>query len=314
MSITDIKNQNSEGPGTEASSAQNEALLEPEFLKKLDQLNILSRKVFKGRMKGERRSKKKGSSVEFADYRNYIIGDDLRYLDWNAYARLEKLFLKLFMEEEDLDVHFIVDCSKSMSFGKPNKLVYSAKIAAALGYIALSNYDRIIISGVTDRIRNYQPSLRGKNQVFSMFNFLKGLKSEGETNLTSACREFVIRHKRPGVVIILSDFLDPGGFEPALKHFVARQFDCFIMHILDREELDPQTVGDLRLIDSETNTMKEVSITEALLKRYKATAAAFCMEIEDYSLKHGMHYLRTTTDTPFEDLILRYLKKAGFVV
>jgi uncharacterized protein (DUF58 family) len=314
MSTTDINNQKLDSTAPAAQTGQVEALLEPEFLKKLDQLNLLSRKVFKGRMKGERRSKKKGSSVEFADYRNYIIGDDLRYLDWNAYARLEKLFLKLFMEEEDLDVHFIIDCSKSMSFGKPDKLGYSSKIAAALGYIALSNYDRIMISAVTDRIKDYQPSLRGKSQVFSMFNFLKGLKSEGGTNLTAACREFIIRHKRPGVVIILSDFLDPGGYEPALKHFVARQFDCFIMHILDKQELDPQTVGDLRLIDSETETMKEVSITEGLLKRYKATAAAFCAEIENYSLKHGMHYLRTTTDTPFEDLILRYLKKAGFVV
>src|SRR6185312_3801597 len=183
-------------------------LLDPEFLHKLEQLELVSRKIFVGRMKGERKSKRRGSSVEFADHRNYSVGDDLRHIDWNVYGRLEKLFLKLFLEEEDLHVYTLLDTSLSMDFGDPTKLHYGKQVAAALAFIGLVNHDRVIIDTFTTQLENSMPSVRGRSQMWRVVQYLDNLHASGESDLKSAAKAFAIKHAGKGVVVVISDFLD----------------------------------------------------------------------------------------------------------
>src|SRR5271168_4008019 len=157
-------------------AAAAKTLLEPDFLARLEQLELVSRKIFMGRMKGERRSKKKGQSVEFADYRNYVIGDDLRFLDWNLYARLERLFIRLFMEEEDLHFTVLIDNSLSMDFGNPSKLHYAKQVAAALGFIGLVNLDRVVIEAFNNRLAQSMPAVRGRRSLWRLLDFLNKIE------------------------------------------------------------------------------------------------------------------------------------------
>src|SRR5919108_1904491 len=147
-------------------------LLSPEFLHRLEQLELVSRKIFLGRMKGERLSKRKGQSVEFADYRNYVIGDDLRFLDWNLFARLDRLFIRLFLEEEDLHFYILIDNSLSMDFGTPTKLHYAKQLAAALGFIGLANLDRVVIEAFNERLTQTMPAARGRRSLWRLLDFL----------------------------------------------------------------------------------------------------------------------------------------------
>jgi uncharacterized protein (DUF58 family) len=187
-------------------------LLEPQFLARLEQLELVSRKIFLGRMKGERRSKRKGQSVEFADYRNYVAGDDLRFLDWNLYARLDKLFLRLFMEEEDLHVYVLVDNSLSMDFGTPTKLHYAKQVAAALGFVGLVNLDRVVVQVFNERLTQTSPVLRGRRSLRQLLDFLGKVEAAGPSDLARAMKDFTLRSSGKGVVVLLSDFMDKGGF------------------------------------------------------------------------------------------------------
>src|ERR1043165_5800030 len=240
-----------------------EALLDPTFLKKLERLSLVTRRPFAGQMKGEKRSVKRGTSVEFAEYREYMLGDDLRYVDWNTAARLEKLFVKLFIEEEDLYLAILIDTSKSMDFGKPKKLHYAARVAAALGYIGLSNYDRVSITAFANNLGDSLPTKRGKAGVLPFFQYLNQIKAGGETSFARAMKSFAARAKYRGVAIVLSDFLDP-DWADGLRSLLARGYQVALIHTLDEEELHPTVLGDLRIIDSETGEMKEMSVNPAL--------------------------------------------------
>src|SRR5712692_4492942 len=224
-------------------------LLDPDFLARLEQLELVSRKIFLGRMKGERRSKRKGQSVEFADYRNYVIGDDLRHLDWNLYARLDKLFLRLFMEEEDLHFYVLIDNSLSMDFGNPTKLHYAKQVAAALSFIGLVNMDRVVIEVFNDRLTQSLPAVRGKRSLWRVLDFLEKLAPAGPSDMKQALRTFSLKSSGKGIVIVLSDFMDKGGYEDALRYLVARQMDIYAIQILSQEEIDPEILGDLKLVD-----------------------------------------------------------------
>src|SRR5262245_65170339 len=215
--------------------AKPQPLLDPQFLARLEQLELVSKKIFLGRMKGERRSKKKGQSVEFADYRNYVIGDDLRFLDWNLFARLEKLFIRLFMEEEDLHFYVLIDNSLSMDFGKPTKLHYAKQVAAALGFIGLVNLDRVVIQGFNDNLVEGLPALRGRRSLWRLLGFLDKLGPAGPSDLTKALRTFSIKSSGKGIGVVLSDFRDKGGYEEALRSLVARQMDIYAIQILSQE-------------------------------------------------------------------------------
>ncbi|MBM3502223.1 MAG: DUF58 domain-containing protein, partial [Armatimonadetes bacterium] len=253
--------------------------LEPDFLRKLERLTMLTRRIFPGRLKGEKRSPHHGSSVEFADFRTYTPGDDFRRVDWNAYARLERLFLKMFHEEEELHLYLLLDVSDSMRFGEPEtKLQVAAKLASALGYIGLSSLDRVAAATFTDRLQGRLRLVRGRRHAGRLFDFLGRAGSAGEggeargTDLTEALREFAIRTPNRGVAVILSDFLDRDGYERAIQTLVSCHFDVNAVQVLTPEEVAPDLAGDLRLVDAETGDRREITVTGALLSAYRARA------------------------------------------
>lgn len=291
-------------------TTQQEDLLTPDFLRKIEQLSLVAKRVFPGQMKGERRSTKRGSSVEFADYRNYTTGDDFRRVDWNVYARLEKLFLKLFVEEEDLHVYILLDTSNSMDFGSPRKLLYAKRIAAALSYIALANLDRVGLAALSGTQAMTLTPKRGKQAAFGVFEWLKSVEPSGETSLADALRDFSLRTTQPGVVMVISDFFDK-DYQRGISALLSRNFEVMLLHVLDQEEVEPSTVGDLLLVDSETDERREVTITQTLLRRYKQRLAEFCGGIEGFCTRYGCNYARVTNQSPFEDLILGYLRQRG---
>jgi uncharacterized protein (DUF58 family) len=291
-----------------------EPLLSPEFLAKLEQLELVSRKIFLGRFKGERLTKRRGASVEFADYKNYVIGDDLRFLDWNLFARLDRLFIKLFMEEEDLHFHIIVDNSMSMDFGTPSKLHFARQVAAALGFVGLVNQDRVALHVVNSDLSATLSPLRGRKSLWRMMEFLQKLTpAQGQSNLRRALRTFTVRNTGRGLAVLLSDFMDKDGFEEPLRYLVARQMDVYVIQILSQEETEPDILGDLRLIDIEDNDVTEVTANALLIKRYKENLAAYQEALRDFCTQRGIAYLFTTNQMPFEKLVLTYLRQRGLV-
>ncbi len=290
-----------------------DSLLTPDFIARLEKLEIVSRKIFHGKMRGERRSKRRGESVEFADYRNYVKGDDLRFLDWNIYARLERLFLKLFLEEEDLHVNILLDISKSMDWGKPDKSRYSRQIAAALAYIGLSNNDRVSVYAFADGLKYELSGLRGKRMLSKVLDFLQNVECEGASNMTSACRQFALRHAQAGILLVLSDFFDKSGYESGLRSLLGRKFDLYCIQMLSPEEIEPSLTGELRLTDVEDEDVAEVSMSRALINRYKHNLAAYCGELRDYCTRRGITYAFTSTETPFDQIVLTHLRKRGLL-
>jgi uncharacterized protein (DUF58 family) len=292
---------------------QTQPLLDPRFMARLEQLELVSRKIFLGRMKGERRSKRKGQSVEFADYRNYVVGDDLRHLDWNLFARLDRLFIRLFMEEEDLHVYILIDNSLSMDFGNPTKLRYAKQIAAALGFVGLVNADRVVVEAFNDRLVQSMPAARGRRSVWRLMEFLDRLEPAGPSDLKRALRTFSLKCSGKGIVLLLSDFMDKGGYEEALRYLIARQLDIYVVHVLSQEEIEPDVVGDLRLTDIEDDDVAEITVTGPLLKRYKQNLAAFRGALQEFCTRRGVAYLFTSNQVPFERLVLTYLRQRGLV-
>jgi uncharacterized protein (DUF58 family) len=303
----------SPAPAPRSSGSAAPPLLDPEFLHKLEQLELVSRRIFVGRMKGERKSKRRGSSVEFAEHRNYTFGDDLRHIDWNVYGRLDKLFLKLFLEEEDLHVYTLLDTSLSMDFGNPTKLRYGKQVAAALSFIGLVNHDRVLVDTFSARLEQGLHGIRGRSQMWRVVQYLDHLEATGQSDLTTAAREFAIRHAGKGVVVVISDFLDKHGYQDALRYLLARNMDIFVIHILSREEVEPELVGDLRLVDCEDDEIAEITISAPLLKRYKDNLNAFVGSLKEWCTQRGITYIFTNNQFPFDKLILNYLRQRGLV-
>jgi uncharacterized protein (DUF58 family) len=264
-------------------------------------------------MKGERKSKRRGSSVEFAEHRNYAVGDDLRHIDWNVYGRLDKLFLKLFLEEEDLHVYALLDTSLSMDFGTPTKLRYGKQVAAALAFIGLCNHDRILVDTFSARLERGLHGIRGRSQMWRVVQYLEQLKATGSSDLTKAAREFAIRHAGKGVVVVISDFLDKRGYQDALRYLLARNMDIYVIHVLSQEEIDPTLVGDLRLIDCEDDDVAEITVSAPLIKRYKENLNAFVGGLKEWCTQRGIVYIFTSNQYPFDKLVLNYLRKRGLV-
>src|SRR3984957_16399332 len=217
-------------------------LLDPAFMARLDQLDVMSRKLLAGKMKGERRSKRRGQSVEFADYRNYVVGDDLRFIDWKIYARLDKLFLKLFLEEEDLSLYILLDVSKSCDFGNPNKAFYIKQVAAALGYIGLVNYNRVTIAAMSNTVVADTGSMRGRTKVNQMIDFVGKLQPQGPSDLAAACKRFALTNRRKGVCVVLSDFFNKSGYENALRYVAGGNYYLFCVQTLSPQEIEPDFV------------------------------------------------------------------------
>src|SRR3954453_10880357 len=292
---------------------QTQPLLDAQFLARLEQLELVSRKIFLGRMKGERRSKRKGQSVEFADHRNYVVGDDLRFLDWNLFARLDKLFLRLFMEEEDLHFYLLIDNSLSMDFGTPTKLHYARQVAAALAFIGLVNLDRVVVEAFNDRLTQSMPAARGRRSLWRVLDFLQKVEPAGPSDLRRALRTFSLKCSGKGIVVLLSDFMDKGGYEDALRYLVARQLDIYAIHILSPEEIEPEIVGDLKLVDIEDDDVAEITVSAPFLKRYKQNLAAYRAALHEWCTRRGVMYMFTSNQLPFDKLVLNYLRQRGLV-
>lgn len=288
-------------------------ILDPEFLRKLDTVSLRSRRIYWGSLRGERRSRTMGRGVEFADYRSYQIGDDFRYVDWNIYSRLDRLFIKLFSEEEDINVHLFIDASRSMAWGEPSKLEYAARIAAAVGYVGVHTSDRVGAVAFSDHPHRQLPPHRGRGQVFRLFEFLSTLEGRGTSDLRTVMWEYVHQTKRRGLLVLISDFLFPGGYEEGLKLARYHRFDPFVIHVLSDEELTPTLGGDLRLVDVESRAAVEVSVDGPALEAYARARDGYFSELEQFCVRHQIEYLRTTTSIPVEDLILRYLRIGGLV-
>jgi uncharacterized protein (DUF58 family) len=286
-----------------------ESFLDEDFLRRLEKLKILAQKGMKGSAKGEHDSWKSGASLEFLDYREYQAGDDFRYIDWNVYGRLDKLFIKLFRAEEDLTIHILVDMSQSMGWGNPAKDIYAKKIAAALCYLGLANLDRVGITAFNHSLRESRPPERGSRAYLSVLKYLLSLKPEGETDINSSLTEYAWACKRPGVAIILSDLLDPKGFAKGLDALSYGGFDITLIQILDREELSPSLNGYLMLQEMETGEEKRIALDGALLERYRKRIRDFLENIHDLCRKSEIDYYLSDTTIPFEDMLLDYFLK-----
>ncbi len=295
-----------------SASTESIPLLSPDLLARLERLELVSRKVFRGRMKGERRSRRKGQSVEFADFRNYVAGDDLRLIDWNLYARLDQLFLKLFLEEEDLHFYGIFDCSESMNFGDPTKLHVAKQLAAALGYVGLCRADRVSVSALGPQGRT-APVLRGRASLWKMLNYLESVEAGGNVSLYDGVRDFSIRNSGTGIAVLLTDLMDKTGYESALRMLVGRRMDVFVMHILSPEEIDPPLRGDRKLIDVEDADEAEITINAYVLEKYKETLQSFIGSVKTFCSRRSIVYIPVRTDTSVETIVTHYLRERGVV-
>jgi uncharacterized protein (DUF58 family) len=285
-------------------------------LRKLNTLNLVASQVRAGVIKGERRSTKRGASVEFADYRNYTPGDDLRRLDWNVYGRLDRPFIKLLEEEEDLAVHVLVDASRSMDWGDgpTHKLGYALRLGAGLGAVALGAGDRLTAAVLyaEGRLPQFGPS-RGSQQLLRLAVFLENTTPSGITDLNASLRDYALASRRPGLLFLISDLFAPTGFQEGLARLLARGYEVTVLHTLSPEELDPPLAGDLRLVDIETGHAQEVSLDSGLRDLYRRRIQSWQAEIQAYCLKRGIRYMRLSTTTPWDKVLLTEMRQAGVV-
>lgn len=304
-------------------------------LRKLQQLTLVTARVRAGALRGERRSLKRGAGLEFADFRDYVPGDDLRRVDWNVYARLDRPYVKLREEEEDLAVHILVDASQSMDWGEgaQHKFNYALHLTAGLGSIGLSTGDRISIvmlseakhlvptaeiprrfaarndtTGVTSEV-----SLRGQQYLLHLLKFLEAQQAAGTTDLEAATRRYLIKPRRPGLVILISDLLSPNGYQATVKLLQQRGHEVAIVHLMSPDEIDPPLAGDLNLIDVETGRAQEVSVDGGLRDAYRERVKAWRSEAQTFCRARGVRYLAVPTDRPWDEVVLYDMRKAGMV-
>ncbi len=304
------------------------SLLTPELLRRLEQFQLLAARRAKSSSKGERRSKARGQSVEFADHRNYVLGDDFRYLDWNLYGRLDRLFLKLYEEERELPVRIFLDASESMTFGEPRKFDFARQVAAAIGYVALCGFDRVSVNvfpsgergaanAETSAVRSPQAAVqnslsrvRGKKSSLQYLQNLSRLHAGGTANFNDSVRRGALEARQAGLAVVLSDFLDPAGYEAGLTALIGRGFQVNAIQILAPEELAPTTFGDLRLVDAESGDEREVTFGKFRLKHYQQTVQNFCGRLHEYCQTRGMNHFMAASNTNLSDLLLKQLRQA----
>jgi hypothetical protein len=326
-----------------------EDLLSPPLMVRLGQLDVASRKIFSGKLKGERRSKKRGESVEFADHRPYVVGDDLRHIDWNLFGRLDRLFLKVFLEEEDLSLHLVVDASASADTGEPNKFLFTQRLATALAYIGLVNLNRVqvtMIGGTSRGIRDpgtpnpvEEPDglipggghggaalpapaakvlttirdLRGRRRLQDVVRFICSVEPSGVARFTEAAKRIALTRRGKGVMVLLSDVFFKEGYEPGLRMLVGHGFDLFVLQVLSPQEVEPTIGGDLRLKDVEDGDTAEVTISAPLLKRYKANLTAYVNRLHEFCAGRDIVHLLVRSDAPVDTLVLDYLRRRGLL-
>ncbi|MGZ8939472.1 MAG: DUF58 domain-containing protein [Limisphaerales bacterium] len=291
------------------------SLITPELLRRLEQFQLLAARRAKSSARGERRSRARGQSVEFADHRNYVPGDDFRYLDWNLYGRLDKLFLKLYEEERELPVTIFLDASESMTFGTPRKFDFARQIAAAIGYVALCGFDRVSVQVFPDAMgesaaRGALRSVRGRKSSLQFFQNLNQVTAQGQAQINEALRRSALNASRSSLGIVLSDFLDPAGYEPGLTALIGRGFQVSAVQILAPEEVNPSTYGDLRLVDSENGSVQEVTFGKFRLNAYRQSVQNYIQRLREFCQSRGINFFSVTSDASLEKLLLKQLREA----
>lgn len=284
---------------------------ENDFLKKLEYLRVVSKRAFAGQNRADRLTPKRGRGLEFADHRPYAAGDDFRHIDWKAYKRLGRLLLRLFDEERDLPIYLMLDCSRSMA--EPAKFDMARRLAAALCYIGLVHLDRLTILPFGGMLGEESSPGRGKGRIFRVFEMLERLEATGPTDLRQSFKEFASRPRQRGLTVIISDFLDPGGFEAGLKILRTIGHDVFVVHVSSARDRDPGALGDARFVDAETGEARAVDVTPHLAAAYRAAWDAHGAELEQFCARYDIGYVRADADQPFEDVILKTFRQGRFV-
>ena len=304
------------GSQLETQNAKPETFFDSDFLRKLERLRLVAKRLDWAGAKGEHAVSRKGFSLEFSDYRNYQRGDDLRYVDWNVYRRLDRLLVKLFTAEEEMNIYLLVDTSRSMAVGAegaPAKLDYAKKVAAALGYIGLKNLDRVGGAAFASSLHHPFRLGRGRKQILSMFSFLNKLSCGGETNLRAAIHSFTTLFPQPGFVVIVSDLFDPAGWRRALEELTAKRYQLLVIHVVDDQELQPKAWGDVALTDVEGGRERKFFLDDEMLRRFEMELASYFKEIETVCASRRIDYLRTSTQVPFDEFVLRTLRQVSSV-
>jgi uncharacterized protein (DUF58 family) len=288
-------------------------VFDEDFLRRLERLNIAARRGRPGHLRGERRSPRRGVSLEFADFRSYSPGDDLRRVDWNIFARLERVLVKLYQAEEELTIHILLDTSASMDWGTPHKLTHARHTAAALGYLAVAGLDRALVTTLSAGQTRQSSLFHGKHSLPRLLDFLVDGATTGQTNLNQSLTTFATRGRAPGPLFLVSDLLSPGGCDAGLLALAAARYEVAVIHLLAPDEVNPPLEGNLRLIDHETGQAREVSIDERLLRAYREHLAAWQATLHEQCTRRNITYLPVVSDQPFDDLILGTLRRAGLI-
>jgi len=286
-------------------------LLEPELLRRLEALALLVRRAVKGQMGGERRSMRRGRSPEFADFRNYTPGDDYRLIDWNAYARLDRFMLRLFVAEEELPLNIFVDLSGSMDWGRPNKAVSARRLAGAIAYVALAALDRVRLTIFADGPASGGAPHRGRRAVQELFARLQSFPVGGPTDYTKLV--WPIARQQPGMTVLITDGLGESPIEPAISALRQARQEGAILQLLAPQEIDVDWTGDARLKDAETGIEREFTSTPATQNAYRTALARRTDEIERLARRRGMRFARLTTDQPIDDMVQRTLRRMGLL-
>ncbi len=302
-------------------------LLGSDLVARLSQLDVSSRKIFAGKLQGERRSKRRGESVEFADHRPYTMGDDIRHIDWNIYGRLDRLFMKMFLEDEDLSLHIVIDASASADCGEPSKFLYTQQVAAGLAYTGLVNLNRVTVSALggvgtqrddadsetidTAGILSMLRGLRGRRRLADLERWICALEPQGATRFDASCKRIALSRTGKGVMVVLSDFFFKEGYEQGLRYLAGRGYDVVCIQVLSPEEVEPELAGDFRLRDVEDASRAEVTISAPLLKRYKQNLAAYCDDLRTFCARREIAHMTVRTDTPVDELLLDTLRRRG---
>lgn len=300
-------------PKPETRNQKPETFFDTDFLRKLERLHLVAKRLSWAGAKGEHAASRKGFSLEFSDYRRYQRGDDLRYVDWNVYRRLERLLLKVFTAEEEMNIYLLVDTSRSMAEGAPAKIDYAKKVAAALGYIGLKNLDRVGGASFSSRLHAPLTLGRGRKQILSLFSFLAKLSCAHETNLRAAIHSFTKLFPHPGLVVVVSDLFDPAGWRAALEELAAKRYQLLIVHIVDEQELHPKSRGDVALVDVEAGRERKFYLDAELVRRFESELDGYFKEIEGVCAGRRIDYLRTSTQVPFEEFVLQTLRQVSSV-
>jgi uncharacterized protein (DUF58 family) len=285
-------------------------LLDSDFISRLEKLDILSRKILTGKLRGEKATHHKGSSVDLADFRDYTPGDDVRFVDWNVFARLDRLLVKLFLAEEDFFLHILLDVSKSTDYGEPNKADYLRRVAAALGYVGLVNQGWVTITAMADGVSAAISPMRGRRRLPEMLRFVMSQNPAGRSNFAESCGRFVRARRHKGICVVLSDFLFR-DVRPGLRLLTAAGHDLYCIQTLSPQEMEPVIDGDSRLVDLESGEAVEARVSS--IEQYKTKLDAHCTQVAAEIQRAGGRLVRVSTERPFDELILDCLRRQGLL-